>query len=74
MLGLKLNHVSKRGPRGSFYEYGCPLTHLSVDKMVAILADDIFRCIFMNKKFFIFIEISLQFVPKGPIDNNQALV
>ena len=37
-------------------------------------ADDIFRCIFVNEKFCIFIKISLKFVPKGPIDNNPALV
>ena len=36
-------------------------------------ADNIFRCIFVNKKFCIFIKISLQFAPNGPIDNNQAL-
>ena len=29
---------------------------------------------FMNEKFFISIRISLKFVPKGPIDNNAALV
>ena len=37
-------------------------------------ADDIFKCIFMNEKFCIFIRISLKFVPKGPIDNRPALV
>ena len=42
--------------------------------MAAILADDIFRCIFMNEKFCILIEISLKFVPKGLIDNIPALV
>ena len=42
--------------------------------MAAILADDIFNCIFLNGIFFISIEISLKFVPKGPIDNYQALV
>ena len=36
-------------------------------------ADDIFRRIFVNGKFWICIEISLKFVPKGPVDNNQAL-
>ena len=38
------------------------------------LADNIFRCIFMNEKFCILIQISLKFVPKYPIDNNPALV
>ena len=42
--------------------------------MAAILADNIFKCIFLNEKVRIFIQISLKFVPKGLIDNNQALV
>ena len=37
-------------------------------------ADNIFRCIFLNEKFFILIKISLKFVPKGPIDNNTAMI
>ena len=41
--------------------------------MATILADKIFKCIFVNEKFCILIRISLKFVPKGPIDNNQAL-
>ena len=35
---------------------------------------DVFRYIFMIEKFCILIKISLKFVPKGPIDNNQASV
>ena len=42
--------------------------------MAAILADDIFKCIFLNEKARISIKISLKFVPKGPIDNESALV
>ena len=38
------------------------------------LADDISKCIFVNEKFCILIKIWLKFVPKGPIDNNPALV
>ena len=38
-------------------------------------ADNIFRWNFVNEKPCIFqIEISLEFVPKGPIDNKSALV
>ena len=37
-------------------------------------ADDIFICIFMNEKCCILVKISLKFVPKGPINNNPALV
>ena len=37
--------------------------------MTAIYADDIFNWIFLNEKVWILIKISLNFVPKGPIDN-----
>ena len=36
--------------------------------------DDIFRCILLNENIWIAINISLSFVPKGPIDNIPALV
>ena len=35
-------------------------------------ADYILRCIFVNEKFHILIEISLKIVPKGPIDNKSS--
>ena len=38
------------------------------------LADDIFKCIFINENFYISIQISLKFVPRAPIDNKPALV
>ena len=50
------------------------LTHFPLDKMAANLADDIFCCIFLNENVWILIKISLKFVPKGPIDNETALV
>ena len=37
-------------------------------------ADDIFKCIFLNENVWIPIEISLKFVPKGPINNIPVLV
>ena len=42
--------------------------------MAIILADDIFKSIFMNEKLHFFIQISMKFVPKGPFDNKLALV
>ena len=45
-----------------------------LDKMATILADDISKCIFINEKFSMWIQISQKFVPKGPIDNKSALV
>ena len=44
------------------------------DKRATILADDIFKCIFVNGNDRIPIEISLKFVPRSPIDNKPALV
>ena len=57
-----------------YIQGGNKLTRLPLDKMAAILADDIFKCIFLNENEKILIPISLKFVPDGPIDNNQALV
>ena len=37
-------------------------------------ADDVFKCIFMNEKFHISVQISLKFISEDPIDNNPALV
>ena len=51
-----------------------PLTYWARDKMADILADDSFKCIFFNEHVLISINISLKFVPKGPINNNPALV
>ena len=36
--------------------------------------DDIFEHIFLNENVRIFIQFSLKFVPKHPIDNKSALV
>ena len=44
------------------------------DKMVAILASNIFRCIFLNENIQILTKISQNFVPKGPINNIPALI
>ena len=46
----------------------------SLDKMAAILADNIFKCIFLNENDRILIKISLKFVPRSPIDNKPAMV
>ena len=45
-----------------------------MDKMAAILVDDILKCIFLNENDRIRIQISLKFVSRSPIDNKPALV
>ena len=42
--------------------------------MTAILADNIFNCIFLNENDRIPVQISLKYVPGSPIDNKPALV
>ena len=49
------------------------LTHWGRDKMATHFADDIFKCIFFEENIWFTIKISLKFVPKGSINNNQAL-
>ena len=40
----------------------------------AILAENIFKCIFVNENDRILLQISLKFVPRSPTDNKWALV
>ena len=51
-----------------------PHPHPSPGQYGRHFADDIFRCIVVNESFFISIKILLKYIPKGPIDNNPALV
>ena len=41
--------------------------------MAAILADNNFKCIFLNENDRLAIQISLKFVPRSPVDNKPAL-
>ena len=50
------------------------LTNLPRDKMAAILADDIFKRIFLNEHDKIPLQISMKLVPTSPIDNKPTLV
>ena len=50
------------------------LTHLPLGKMSSILADDIFKWIFLNENDRIPIQISMKFVPRSSINNKPAFV
>ena len=50
------------------------LTHWGPKQHGRHFADDTFKCIFLNENVRIAIKISLKFVPKGPSNNNLALV
>ena len=51
-----------------------PLISSPLYKMAAILADDNFKCIFLNKNDVIPIQIALQIITRSSIDNKSALV
>ena len=70
-LGLweQCKHSSKSRANGAGL-----ITHLSLVKMAAIVADNIFKCIFLNENDKIPIQISLKLLPRYPIDNKPALV
>ena len=54
---------------------GCPsLKHWGRDNMAAISMTTLSNAFFFNENVLISIKISLKFVPKGPINNIQALV
>ena len=48
------------------------VSHLPLDKMADIMADDIFKCIFLNENYRIPMQIPLKFVPRSPINNKVA--
>ena len=50
------------------------LTSSPLNKMATILADNIFKCIFLNENDRIQIQIWLKFVPRGSTDNKSSLV
>ena len=60
--------------RNNILDYAIHLIHWGRDEIDDNFADDIFKYIFLDKNFWILIQISLKFAPKGPIDKKWALV
>ena len=56
------------------YLYYCFIKTLRPKQNGRHFRDDICKCIFLNESIWMSIEISLKFVPKGPINNIPALV
>ena len=74
MFNIKLSwnlNTTKR-----LHYYTCPnfVNSLRPRQNRRRFADDTFKRIFVNENVRIAIKISLKFVPKGPINNNPALV
>ena len=78
-LKLKMPLKSERTLQPSLYCY-CDLMllkasqHIEAETNGRHFADDIFKCIFLNENVWIPIKISLNFVPKGPINNIPTMV
>ena len=73
MLGLKLNHVSKRGP-WTTQGVLSPVNTSRPRQNGWHFTDDTFNCIFLNENVWISIKLSLKFVFKGLINDIPALV
>ena len=50
------------------------LKHIEAETNGRHFPDDIFKCILLNENVLISIKISLEFIPKGQINNIPALV
>ena len=60
---------------GKWWSLGkCRLNTLRPRRNRRHFSDDIFKCILLNENVLISIKISLEFIPKGPINNIPALV
>ena len=70
---VKISIRSFRDLTGKCYGH-LALTHLPLDKMAAILADDMFNCIFLNENDGIPNLVSPKYVPRSPINNKPAVV
>ena len=59
--------VAEKTMRNNILDYAIHLIHWGRDE-IDNFTDDIFKYIFLDKNFWILIQISLKFAPKGPID------
>ena len=66
-----VNAVNKQLPAS---EIAITINTLRPRQNGRLFADDTFKCIFLNENIWISIKISLKFIPKGLINNIQALV
>ena len=74
---MHLEYGRGQGPRTPVrfaYNGGDLLTHWGRNKMAAIFQTTFFKWIFLNKNVWISINMSLEFVPRGPINNVPTLV
>ena len=72
-LSHSLDHIWLISVETSYHGFGMVNT-LRPRQNGCHFPDDIFKCIFLNESIWISFEISLKYVPKGPINNIPALV
>ena len=72
LLTVKESHVLSSSLSLSIC--GCVVNTFRVRQNGRHFADNIFKCIFLNKNVWIRFKISLKFVTRGPINNIPALV
>ena len=70
---MKMVHVSYLGLPRTYKMQLVWLNTMGPGQNGRHFSDDIFKCLFLNENIRISIEISLKFVPRGPINNIPAL-
>ena len=71
---VRLSYFSNTGNMASLYWFPALLNTLRLRQNGRHFADNLLRCIFLGRNIWIWIKISLKFVPKGPINDFPALV
>ena len=74
LLSFNSNGEIKTHPSSGTGRHSKSLTYGGRDKIVAIFADDIYKCISLNDNFWISNKISFKYVPQCLIDNKPSLV
>ena len=74
VITVIVDYLAQNGASSSPGKAMAKLTDHPLDKMAAILADDVFKCIFLNENDKIPVQILLEPVLNCPIDNKPALV
>ena len=75
---MQFNGTTLANDNTLIFNYLCLMNHemintLKLRKNGHHFADNVFKCIFLNENVWILLQISLKFVPNGPINNIPSL-
>ena len=75
---MQFNGTTLANDNTLIFNYLCLMNHEMINTLKPRknghhFADDVFKCIFLNENVWILLQISLKFVPNGPINNISSL-